>query len=109
LRGRGTERFAGLDLLRGIAALAVLALHLPWPAAFGAPLPRAYLAVDLFFLLSGFVISHAYSQQLGTIARFRQYCVARLIRLYPLYCAAILISAVEFLAYLQLGRAPTPT
>jgi peptidoglycan/LPS O-acetylase OafA/YrhL len=104
----GQERLAALDLLRGIAALSVLALHLPWPGAHGVPLPRGYLAVDLFFLLSGFVIAHAYSHRLETWALFKQFCVARLIRLYPLYCIATLIAAAEMLAYARFGRGADP-
>jgi peptidoglycan/LPS O-acetylase OafA/YrhL len=98
------ERFAGLDLLRGIAALGVLSVHLPWPARIPAPFPRGYLAVDLFFVLSGFVISHAYSQRLGTRKQFYQYGLARLIRLYPLYCAATFIAAGEVLAFAWFGH-----
>ena len=52
-------RFDTLDLLRGVAATAVVTLH--FSNIFGTPelLPHAYLAVDLFFVLSGFVIAHA--------------------------------------------------
>lgn len=99
----GPGRLAGLDLLRGIAALAVLALHVPWPADMRSPMPRGYLAVDLFFVLSGFVIAHAYQSRLGTPAQLRQFCIARLIRLYPLYGLATLLSAAAMLAYAGLG------
>ena len=114
LQGERTERFAGLDLLRGIAALAVLLIHswpMPfssWRPAFENPFPRAYLAVDLFFVLSGFVIAHAYQSRLASRAQFKQYCLARLIRLYPLYCAATLLAAVELLASLLLGHGADP-
>jgi len=86
LRENTRDRFAGLDLLRGIAAVAVLLMHCwttpsSWPQASPNLLPRAYLAVDLFFVLSGFVITHAYGQRLGSAAELRRYCLARLIRL----------------------------
>lgn len=108
LQATGSERLAGLDLLRGIAALAVLALHVPWPADVRVPLPRGYLAVDLFFLLSGFVIADVYSGRLGTASLFRQFCKARLIRLYPLYLLATLLAAAEMLAYVRFGRGADP-
>lgn len=95
------ERFAALDLLRGIAALAVLAGHSP---QFSPMFGQSYLAVDLFFVLSGFVISHAYEDRLLEGGYFLQFCVARLIRLYPLYFIATLASASFLLAVLLLGN-----
>ena len=54
LRPRG--RFIALDGLRGVAAIAVALLHTGlWTGQM--PLPRAGLAVDFFFLLSGFVVA----------------------------------------------------
>lgn len=75
--------FQMLDLLRGIAALAVVTRHLGLAST--QWLPGSYLAVDLFFILSGFVIQHAYAARLDqslTVARFMG---LRVIRLYPLY------------------------
>jgi peptidoglycan/LPS O-acetylase OafA/YrhL len=78
-----TERYELLDGLRGEAAFAVLAhhmlRHLP-----GSPFAQAYLAVDFFFLLSGFVIGAAYERRLTTTLSFRSYARIRLIRLYPM-------------------------
>jgi len=114
LKDNTPERFAGLDLLRGVAALSVLLIHswpMPfsaWQPAFDNPFPRAYLAVDLFFVLSGFVIAHAYRARLGSPAQLKQYCLARLIRLYPLYCAATLLAVLEMLASLLLGHGVDP-
>ncbi|MEM6586333.1 MAG: acyltransferase [Pseudomonadota bacterium] len=50
----------GLDALRGLAAIAVLVLHL------GAPLHGAHLAVDFFFMLSGFVMARTYEARLAS-------------------------------------------
>ena len=76
--------FLSLDLLRGVAALAVVALHLGEPIA--RYVPRAHLAVDLFFILSGVVVSHAYHQRIvSRRLNLRAFLVIRLIRLYPLY------------------------
>ena len=59
------QTFAALDGVRGIAALAVMMFHIAWWPHFGRPFPSAYLAVDLFFTLSGFVVAHAYSPRLS--------------------------------------------
>ncbi|MFX8945840.1 acyltransferase family protein, partial [Acinetobacter baumannii] len=55
--------FATLDGLRGVAALLVVYHHEHLAGIVGAP-AGAYLAVDLFFLMSGFVIAHAYEARL---------------------------------------------
>ena len=85
--------FGLLDAFRGVAALCVMLYHF-------APFPRsqvlgsAYLAVDLFFVLSGFVIAYAYD------GRFRQglsvggFLRLRLTRLYPVYFAGSLLGVV---------------
>lgn len=84
--GRGGHAFVELDGLRGVAALAVVLMHLH--ALFGAAgglLDRhAYLAVDFFMLLSGFVIAHAYEERLRDPAARRGFLIDRVIRLYPL-------------------------
>ncbi|MDR3526572.1 MAG: acyltransferase [Rhizomicrobium sp.] len=78
------NRFAVLDGLRGIAALIVLIFHLVQQHSL-ALLPYAWLAVDFFYVLSGFVVAFAYEQRLRTgevsIAGFFR---VRVIRLYPL-------------------------
>jgi peptidoglycan/LPS O-acetylase OafA/YrhL len=98
----GGRVFHTLDALRGIAAVGVVVFHLQ--QAF-APIaaPGGYLAVDLFFMMSGVVLSHAYETRfqagMGTLDFMR----ARLIRLYPLYLLGTLLGIVVTLASL-LGR-----
>jgi peptidoglycan/LPS O-acetylase OafA/YrhL len=91
------QRFLTLDLLRGVAALAVVTLHVPRPEGASAWLPHAYLAVDLFFALSGFVLAHAYGERLAAGEPIGRFLRERLIRLYPLYLLAMLIGAVLIL------------
>jgi peptidoglycan/LPS O-acetylase OafA/YrhL len=88
--------FHTLDGLRGIAALGVFAYHFN---IFFAPLsvggrslfPEGFLAVDLFFCLSGFVIEHAYGRKLAASMSAARFTVIRVIRLYPLYlCGAVI-------------------
>jgi peptidoglycan/LPS O-acetylase OafA/YrhL len=93
------RKFIVLDCLRGIAALLVLTRHAPAflylvPPEGGLPGPpffETYLAVDFFFVLSGFVLAHAYSKKLRDTISPWQFMAIRLIRLYPLYFLAILI------------------
>ncbi|MBU3078175.1 acyltransferase family protein [Sphingomonas quercus] len=79
------HRYPILDELRGIAALCVLLLH-----AFRPLMPHAYLAVDFFFLLSGFVIGLAYEERLadGRLSP-AGFILARLRRLYPMLLAGL--------------------
>lgn len=85
---QGAARYSTLDALRGIAALQVYLFH-AWRSS---PIfvPAGYLAVDLFFLLSGFVLANAYEQRLREGMSAGQFMIKRLIRLYPVYLIAAL-------------------
>lgn len=75
-----------LDALRGVAAICVMLYHFSPFLSVHKLLPSAYLAVDLFFVLSGFIIAHAYGARLLDEGMgFGRFVVVRLIRLYPLY------------------------
>jgi peptidoglycan/LPS O-acetylase OafA/YrhL len=77
-----------LDGLRGVAALLVVTRHVG--AFFPARMfPESFLAVDLFFLLSGFVIAYAYEARLLAGMSLRAFMKTRLIRLYPLYLLGV--------------------
>ncbi len=82
------RRYAALDGLRGVAAFSILLLHLERPS-FHMP-PGAYTAVDLFFLMSGFVIAGAYEHRIPEIGVWG-FMRARLIRLYPMLLIGLLI------------------
>jgi len=85
------RKFHTLDGMRGVAALLVITRH---GQEYFAPLkfPNNFLAVDLFFMLSGFVVAAAYEQRLATRALSPiRFTVIRLIRLYPLYILGTLI------------------
>jgi len=64
------QRLLLLDGMRGIAALAVIAFHMS--SSRGALFAEAWLAVDFFFLLSGFVVARAYGSRFATLG-FRQF------------------------------------
>jgi peptidoglycan/LPS O-acetylase OafA/YrhL len=92
------SKFPVLDGMRGVAALLVVTRHnlIYWG---DLPFFHSYLAVDLFFILSGFVISHAYGRKLdeGRLSS-AGFMLVRWIRLYPLYFLAALLGFVVALA-----------
>lgn len=78
------NKFATLDALRGISAIAIAIRHTPhfFPKWI---IEGSFLSIDLFFIMSGFVIFLAYEDRLGTGMSALQFLRIRLIRLYPLY------------------------
>ncbi|MCC8036080.1 MAG: acyltransferase [Rikenellaceae bacterium] len=90
-----------LDGLRGIAALVVVCFHLFEAFAtshLDQVINHGYLAVDFFFLLSGFVVGYAYDGRWKTMTTGR-FLVRRLIRLQPMVVLGAAIGAALF--YLQ--------
>jgi peptidoglycan/LPS O-acetylase OafA/YrhL len=93
------KRLASLDGLRGVAAIAVMIFHFNIFFLPQARLPlvgRAYLAVDLFFLLSGFVMLHVYGRQMALDCRahWPHFAMARFARIYPLFAATTLVTVI---------------
>ena len=91
-------RYEILDGLRGVAAVLVVAYHL-FETYFGGkpnqPINHGYLAVDFFFVLSGFVIGYAYDDRwdrMSTWAFFKR----RLIRLHPMVIFGTLFGALLY-------------
>jgi peptidoglycan/LPS O-acetylase OafA/YrhL len=87
-----------LDGLRGVAALLVVAFHLfeaHAPSRFGQIINHGYLAVDFFFVLSGFVIGYAYDDRWGRMGLL-DFCKRRLIRLHPMIVLAMAIGAALY-------------
>jgi peptidoglycan/LPS O-acetylase OafA/YrhL len=101
--GRSNSRLEFLDAQRGVAAFCVVLLHLFSFQMLPRVLPNAYLAVDFFFVLSGFVLAHAYGHRLGLDMSFREFAMSRIIRLYPLALVSMLIGLsiilLKYLAY----------
>ncbi len=86
--------YLGLDLMRGIAALMVVFYHCGERFELAYLCPHGYLAVDFFFILSGFVIANAYyarlsSNELG-LYRFAQ---LRIVRLMPMIVLGMSLGA----------------
>ena len=98
------KHYIRLDGLRGIAALVVVWYHLFEGFATSSIDQRCnhgYLAVDFFFLLSGFVLSYAYDGRLRSISAaqrlsFGSFLRRRIIRLHPMLLLGLVWGAVAF-------------
>ncbi len=108
----GAERIAGLDVLRGFAAAAVMLHHhgqyydelYPGRTPLSVDLGHGHFGVELFFIISGFVI-------LMTIERkktVREFAISRVARLMPAFLAALIIAtAIRTLWPVPLLDTPT--
>ncbi|HEY4943710.1 MAG TPA: acyltransferase [Rhizomicrobium sp.] len=101
-----SPRFRALDGWRGICALLVALHHIEvhgW--IYWQPLVRnAWLFVDFFFVLSGFVIAHAYGVKLGDARGIKDFVIRRFGRLYPLHIVVLSGLVALELARLLLGQ-----
>ena len=95
--------YALLDGLRGVAALLVVWYHIFEGFQFAGNKPvidfinHGYLAVDFFFILSGFVVGYAYDNRWGKTLTLGGFFRRRLIRLQPMVIMGAVIGAVSFL------------
>lgn len=87
------NRYDFLDMLRGVAALAVALLHGCQIFKISYAPVHATLAVDFFFCLSGFVVAFSYHERLNNGLKTNDFFIKRLIRLYPLILLGVLIGA----------------
>jgi peptidoglycan/LPS O-acetylase OafA/YrhL len=88
------ERILAFDGLRGLAAIAIACLH----TTMGMMPAHGFLAVDLFFVLSGFVIAGAYEGRMVDGAGALWFFRTRMARLYPLYAFGMLLGALSLLS-----------
>ena len=88
------KHLASLDGLRGVAALAVAGKHFQNLSHINLHLQQAAVAVDLFFVLSGFVLAQAYEQRLSEGLSWRAYMAARVGRVYPAIFGALVIAVI---------------
>ncbi|MCE9143824.1 acyltransferase [Bacteroides fragilis] len=93
-----------LDGLRGVAALMVIWYHVFEGYAFASgttidTFNHGYLAVDFFFILSGFVIGYAYDDRWGKNFTMKDFIKRRLIRLHPMVIMGAVVGAITF--YIQ--------
>jgi peptidoglycan/LPS O-acetylase OafA/YrhL len=94
MRPRINRSYATLDGLRGVAAICIVVLHCRRFFMVADNVSMA-LAVDLFFVLSGFVLAFAYDTRFEQGMTPWEFIKARLIRLYPLYVVGTVLGIVE--------------
>ena len=101
-----------LDGLRGVAALVVICYHIGEDFATNCLtqcVNHGYLAVDFFFMLSGFVIGYAYDDRLKTMG-IMAFVKRRVIRLHPMVVIGALLGGLLFYAqgteYLKVSDVP---
>ena len=103
---RSKQRYEILDGLRGVAAIIVIIFHFFELYSFGNPAKQivnhGYLAVDFFYVLSGFVIGYAYDDRWDRMSYWDFY-KRRLIRLHPMVIAGSLLG----LCYYFFGEGAT--
>jgi peptidoglycan/LPS O-acetylase OafA/YrhL len=90
--------------MRGIAAILVMLHHYYWDLHLRC-LKNPFLAVDFFFVLSGFVIFHAYGEKLRNGLHAGEYLARRVGRLYPMLAVGLIVG----LPVLYMNTVSTPS
>lgn len=103
---------ADLPALTGVrfllaAGVAFFHYHLVWDVpdmAYTSLVERARLGLDVFFILSGFILAHVYLRQVGE-GRYshRRFLMARIARIYPMHLAALALFVAMVLVGMVLG------
>ena len=92
-----------IDATRGIAALCVMLFHFTNRHAelhqMIQPFPNAYIAVDYFLCLSGFVIAYSYEDKLIKGMQVSDFVWRRIVRLYPMYIVGTLLGLAASIGY----------
>lgn len=109
------ERLAALTSVRIFLAVGVVLFHLSlaWTLddrAWTSLIERARLGVDVFFILSGFVLAHVYSAALAAGQySHREFLAARIARIYPAHLAVLALMLAMAAAAFVLGERLDPT
>jgi len=104
LVARRIGQVASLDTLRGMSALAVCWYHFSGNSMIGDGPIRAsgtygWLGVEVFFVISGFVIPLALLRQRYSLSNYRTFLLKRVARLYPPYLASVALGFALLVIY----------
>jgi peptidoglycan/LPS O-acetylase OafA/YrhL len=91
-------RLSGLDALRGVAALLVLLFHVDFLAGGSGWTSAGYLAVDLFFMLSGYVLARTFDHRLKSDLSPGKFLALRIRRLWPMMSIGAALGLASFVA-----------
>src|ERR1700748_2290763 len=100
------RRFMALDGWRGTAAplIAIFHFHIDSPISMSLFVRHSWMLVDFFFVLSGFVITHAYAGRLETAQTRVTFLKRRFARLWPLQATMLgLFVLLELYRYAMTG------
>lgn len=97
----GAPEITTLTGLRALAAGWVVVDHLqialfsmfPGLKVVGRPVWSGYLSIEIFFLLSGFILAYNYAETVRTRASYKKFMWARVARIYPAYFVTMVIMA----------------
>ena len=95
--------FHTLDALRGVAAVTVVLFHAAFFYRISHP-AEGQIAVDLFFVMSGFVVAYRYEDELRSGMSLWRFTRIRLIRLYPLFLLGAIIGVLPALFAIATGH-----
>jgi peptidoglycan/LPS O-acetylase OafA/YrhL len=86
-------RWIELESVRGLAAMLVVLFHMPiwYTPYYVGVIKNGYLMVELFFVLSGFVIAGAYADRIHTFKDFIRFQFLRWARLYPVHFLFLMV------------------
>jgi peptidoglycan/LPS O-acetylase OafA/YrhL len=107
------DKIHEVESVRGLAALLIVFNHLPgwWPDFYALNFVRnTYLMVDLFFVLSGFVIYRAYADRLHSLTDVLRFQFLRFGRLYPVHlCFLLAFLMLEVVKYIAVNHYGVPS
>jgi peptidoglycan/LPS O-acetylase OafA/YrhL len=111
----GRRKLAALDGIRGLAVLAVMFSHFnrflpadPWLIPAKSIFAYGGSGVDLFFVLSGFLITGILLQTRTAVNYFRSFYARRVLRIFPLYYAALIAVFAASTILPSLPNVPPP-
>ena len=108
------EHVPALDALRGLAILLVMGFHFGQGGEDGSSLEKfiskvlgiGYHGVDLFFVLSGFLITGILLDTRDAPRYFRNFYIRRTLRIFPLYYGVLLVTLMVLPLVLPMGASP---